>query len=174
MSAGERWVFGYGSLIWRPGFEFVERRRATAHGWARRFQQRSTDHRGTVDAPGRVATLVPSPGASCVGAAFRLVPGDEARVIAELDVREQQGYERIELAVDFDDGSRVAALTYVAPASNAYFVSGESAEAIAAIVRVARGPSGANLEYARKLAAALAELDARDPHVDEILRLASA
>jgi cation transport regulator ChaC len=170
----EVWVFGYGSLIWRPGFEFVERRRATARGWARRFQQRSTDHRGTAQAPGRVATLVPAPGEACVGAVFRLVPGDEPRVLAELDVREQQGYERIELAVSFDDGSIVNASTYVAPASNAYFVTGESSADIAAIVKVARGPSGANLDYARQLAAALADLDARDPHVDEILRLAGA
>ena len=162
------WIFGYASLIWRPAFAFAERRRAVALGWARRFAQRSTDHRGTADAPGRVATMIAAPGERCVGAAYRIAAPDAAAVLAELDVREQQGYERIALDVALDDGV-VAALTYVAPPGNPWFVDGESAAAIAAIVRVARGPSGANLEYAQRLAAALAELDARDPQLDEIL-----
>jgi cation transport regulator ChaC len=167
------WVFGYGSLIWRPAFAFVERRRAVAHGWARRFAQRSTDHRGTADAPGRVATMLAVPGERCVGAAYRISADASADVLAELDIREQQGYERIALDVALDDGV-VPALTYVAPPGNPWFVTGETAAEIAAIVRVAHGPSGANLEYAQRLAAALAELDAHDPQLDEILALAAA
>jgi cation transport protein ChaC len=170
----DRWIFGYGSLIWRPGFAFVERRRAIAHGWARRFWQKSTDHRGTPDAPGRVATMVPAPGAQCVGAAFRIAAVDAPAIIAELDIREQQGYAPLELEVVLDDGTAVHALTYVASADNPYFVADEPVAAIAAIVRAAVGPSGANLEYARRLAAALIEIGAPDPHVDEILRHAIA
>jgi cation transport regulator ChaC len=170
----DAWVFGYGSLIWRPGFAFAERRRAVALGWTRRLWQRSTDHRGTPDEPGRVATMVRADGASCVGAAFRVPSASAATVLAELDVREQQGYDRVTLAVVLDDGARVSALTYVASPSNPYFVAGESPAEIAAIVRVARGPSGANLDYARHLQAALRDLDAHDPHLDEILRLAEA
>jgi glutathione-specific gamma-glutamylcyclotransferase len=165
----DRWIFGYGSLIWRPAFVYVEQRRAVAHGWARRFWQKSTDHRGTPDAPGRVVTLVPVPGARCVGAAFRVATADADAVIAELDVREQQGYEPMELDVFLDDAVAVRARTYVAAPDNPYFAGAESTDEIAAIVRVAHGPSGANLEYARRLAAALAELDGSDPHVDEIL-----
>jgi len=166
------WLFGYGSLIWRPGFGFAERRRATALGWARRLWQRSTDHRGTADAPGRVATMVPIEHATCVGAAYRIFARDSARILAELDVREQQGYDRVTLDVVLDDGSHVTALTYLAPSSNPYFVSRESAAEIAAIVRVARGPSGANLDYVRHLQAALRDLDAHDEHLDEVVRLA--
>ena len=166
----DRWIFGYGSLIWRPGFAFVERRRAIAHGWARRLWQKSTDHRGTPDAPGRVATLVPEPGAVAVGAAFRIAADDAIAIIAELDVREQQGYEPLALDVELDDARVVSALTYVAHAHNPYFAGGEPADAIAAVVRTAIGPSGANLEYARRLAEALAEIGAPDPHLDEILR----
>ena len=164
-----RWIFGYGSLIWRPGFAYVERRRAIAHGWARRFWQKSTDHRGTADAPGRVVTMVPCPGARTVGAAFRVAAADADAIVAELDVREQQGYERVELDVELDGGAVARAITYVAPVGNPYFTGGEPAAAIAAIVRVAHGPSGANVEYARRLAAALEELDADDAHVDEIV-----
>ncbi len=166
-----RWIFGYGSLIWRPDFPFAERHRAVADGWARRFWQTSTDHRGTPGAPGRVATMLPMPGERCVGVALLIAPADETRVLADLDHREQQGYLRIDLDVTLDDGRAVRALTYVAPRENRYFAGEEPAAQIAAIVRGAHGPSGANLDYARKLAAALAELDAHDAQLDEILQL---
>ncbi len=70
----EVWLFGYGSLIWKADFPFLERRPAHIHGWARRFWQGSHDHRGTPEAPGRVATLVREPGAVCHGMAYRIAP----------------------------------------------------------------------------------------------------
>ena len=64
------WIFGYGSLMWRPDFEYCQCHNAWIDGWGRRFWQGSTDHRGVPGAPGRVATLVREPGAKCWGTAF--------------------------------------------------------------------------------------------------------
>ncbi len=104
------WVFGYGSLIWKQDFPFLEARAARVQGWTRRFWQGSHDHRGVPDDPGRVVTLVESPGEHCTGRAF-LITHD---VFEHLDHREKNGYERYDLGIVFDDGTR-SGVTYVAP-----------------------------------------------------------
>ena len=68
------WLFGYGSLIFKPDFAYLERRPATIAGWTRRFWQGSHDHRGTETAPGRVATLIAQPDAQCAGMAYLITP----------------------------------------------------------------------------------------------------
>src|SRR5689334_13046306 len=88
------WLFAYGSLIWRPGFEFAERARGFVPGWTRRFWQGSTDHRGVPGAPGRVLTLAEEEAAVCWGVAYRLDPALQEATLRQLDVREQGGYER--------------------------------------------------------------------------------
>ena len=146
------WVFGYGSLIWRPGFTYEERARATLRGYARRFWQGSTDHRGVPGAPGRVVTLVPDPDAVTVGVAYRLSAQVYADVLARLDVREQGGYERRHEALDFDGGAgSVRALVYLATADNPEYLGDAPLEAIAAQVLGSVGPSGANTEYVLEL-----------------------
>ncbi len=109
------WLFGYGSLIWKADFPYLERRPAHIHGWVRRFWQGSHDHRGTPEAPGRVVTLVREPGAVCHGMAYRITP----EVLAPLDVREKNGYLREVTTLCFDDaagGSRRGAdSTWPAP-----------------------------------------------------------
>ncbi len=156
--SGDVWLFGYGSLIWRPEVAFEERVPAVLHGYERRFWQRSGDHRGTADFMGRVVTLVPKAGARVVGVAYRLTePGP---TLERVDVREQQGYARLVLPVERVGGGALDAVVYVADQANPYFAGDEALEATAQVVAKARGPSGANLDYARSLVAALGELAA--------------
>ena len=149
-----KWIFGYGSLIWRPGFVFEQRLMATLAGWRRAFTQQSPDHRGTPEKPGRVLTLRASGGAECQGIAFRISPDNWSKTIRYLDDRERGGYERV--LVDLSLGSSiVSAVTYVAHPGNPHDAGNESYETIARIVKSAHGPSGSNQEYLTELHEAL-------------------
>lgn len=160
------WLFGYGSLIWRPGFDFVERRKARVDGVARRFWQGSTDHRGVVGAPGRVVTLVEHAGAHCWGVAFRVEAARKADVITMLDAREQGGYVQTQLRATLDDERVIDALSYVAQPDNPHHLGPATVAELAAQIRTAVGPSGPNLEYALKLHAALTELSILDDDLE--------
>lgn len=163
------WVFGYGSLIWRPSFPFVERRRASILGFARRLWQGSDDHRGVPGALGRVVTLVPMQGARCVGVAFRIAAHEADSVLAHLDHREKNGYERHRVELFGDEGDVFATgVVFVAGERNDNFLGDAPLEAIVQQVRRSRGPSGENVEYVVELARALRALDAHDDHIETI------
>jgi cation transport protein ChaC len=170
------WVFGYGSLIYRPSFPFARAEVGFVRGYARRFWQGSTDHRGVPGAPGRVVTLVADVHATCWGRAYQIRDGDRDQVLAALDVREQGGYDRLHLAVYLADGSALTAeaLAYVANEANVDWLGPASPEAIVAQIRASRGPSGANDEYVHRLAAALRDMGADDEHVFALDRLLAA
>lgn len=150
----ETWVFGYGSLIYRPAFPFVAREPGVVRDWSRRFWQHSTDHRGTPEHPGRVVTVVREPESALHGMAYRVAPSDVDAVIAQLDHRERGGYERVEVAVELQSRS-VSALMYIAGRDNPNFVGPAPLSAMAEQVLASHGPSGPNLEYVTKLATAL-------------------
>lgn len=171
MSFRTSWIFGYGSLIWRPGFRYVTRRAGWVEGWTRRLWQSSTDHRGTPEAPGRVATLIPSAGERCGGAAYQVEGAELEAVLEALHVREQQGYAVLELEVWLDDGSRIPATTWIATAENPYFAGDEPLASIADVVRRSHGPSGSNLEYVIELERALNALGIADAHVTAVADL---
>jgi len=156
-------VFGYGSLIWRPDFPFAQRKRARITGWSRRFWQGSHDHRGVPEAPGRVVTLIPQPGAHCDGVAYLI---DHA-VFDHLDHREKNGYVRNDVELAFADGVG-SGVVYIAHRDNPAFLGPAPVDAIARQILISRGPSGTNVEYLYELACALRELDADDEHVFEL------
>lgn len=155
------WLFGYGSLIYKADFPYSERRPAALHGWSRRLWQGSHDHRGTPDHPGRVATLVADPVATCAGMAYRVVPA----TFRQIDFREKNGYLRHAVDIELDAGPRVNGVAYIAAPGNAAWLGPASEMAIARHVAGARGPSGRNRDYVLKLADALRALGADDPHV---------
>jgi cation transport regulator ChaC len=160
------WVFGYGSLIWKADFPYLERRPARIRGWARRFWQGSHDHRGTPDAPGRVVTLIRDPASICAGMAY-CVSHD---VFDHLDYREKNGYQRVAITLEFGPGDTIEGLVYIADQDNHAFLGAADELEIARHIAAAEGPSGANRDYLLHLAAALRELGDDDPHVFAIER----
>lgn len=175
MTTADVWVFGYGSLVWRPDFPFAERRPAFIRGWARRFWQGSTDHRGVPGAPGRVVTLVPQAGAECRGMAYLIAREEREAVLAHLDYREKGGYRMDRILLHFADGSPPAeGLVYHATPDNPNYLGPAAPDAIARQVIASRGPSGPNVDYVLRLAEALRAIGAEDLHVFEIERLVRA
>jgi cation transport regulator ChaC len=167
------WIFGYGSLVWRPSFPYLERRPAFVRGWVRRFWQGSTDHRGRPGAPGRVVTLHREASETCWGVAYRVGPGDAGDVHEQLDVREQGGFDRCRVRIWFGDETRASqrGTVYLAPPGNPNYLGPAPAREIAEQIRASSGPSGPNTEYVLRLAEALREMGADDAHVFEIEQL---
>ena len=151
------WLFGYGSLIWRPDIAYRERRPARVHGLARRFWQGSHDHRGLPHAPGRVVTLVPEEGAFTDGMAYLIERHVYEEAFAYLDHREKNGYARCEVMLDFLDAAagRAHGIVYIATRDNPAFLGPAPLADMAAQIAASHGPSGSNVEYLVELARAL-------------------
>ena len=172
MSEAPLWIFGYGSLVWRPAFPHAERHPGYVSGYYRRFWQGSTDHRGVPGAPGRVVTLLPAPSHErCWGMVYRVEPGHEAQVLAGLDHREKGGYERRRVSVTRSQAQAIDALVYLATPENPEWLGEAPLVEIAAQIRQARGPSGANIDYLLRLREALDEFGGQDPHVESLCEL---
>lgn len=144
---GDFWVFGYGSLIWRPGFAHVETQRARLHGYRRSLCVYSFVHRGTRERPGLVLGL--DRGGSCVGLAFR-VPGDlRDEVLAYLRERELVTNVYLErmLKIRLDGGDTVDAVVYIVDRQHEQYAGALDVADAAAVVRGAVGQSGNNEDY---------------------------
>jgi cation transport regulator ChaC len=190
------WIFGYGSLCWKSEFPFERKVDCSLQGWTRLFWQKSMDHRGTPSNPGRVVTVIPDSelaalgfgaeltGSVTCGVAY-LVAADKAEeVLANLDFREKGGYTRAVVEVLAADGTALRALLYTGNSSNPNLDPAQSigsTAGIAALIAKAKGPSGPNADYLRKLAAYLRSVGSKDAHVfglerqvEELLRAAPA
>lgn len=159
---GDFWVFGYGSLIWRPGFAHTRTQRARLIGYRRALCIRSVIHRGTEERPGLVLGL--DRGGSCLGLAFR-VPGELAgEVMAYLRAREMvtNVYLEKRLPVRLEGGETVEAVAYVVDRAHPQYAGRITIEDAAMAVRGAVGQSGANEDYVLNTVEHLKALDIRD------------
>jgi cation transport protein ChaC len=159
------WVFGYGSLIWNPGFAYAERRLAVLPGFSRSFCMRSVHHRGTPEAPGLVLALDRAEGASCTGLAFRAEDGSEDAVLAMLRERELVSSAYLEEVhpVRLDGGGELDATAFVVDRAHEQYCGGLPLAEQAAIIARATGGRGANAEYLHNTVAHLAELGIAEP-----------
>ena len=168
-SATERWVFGYGSLMWRPGFDPVERRPAVLQGVRRAFCIYSVHHRGRPERPGLVLGL--APGGSVRGVAYQVAEADWPKVYAYLREREQptETYVESSAEVELDDGRRVCALTFVSDQAHPQWAGVLSLDAQARLIAGACGLSGPNVDYLRDLVGHLRACAAPDPDMELLL-----
>lgn len=167
---GDLWVFGYASLIWRPEFEFSERRAARVHGWHRALQMWSTINRGSPDCPGLVFALLS--GGSCQGVVFRIPKAQAGQALEDLWFREMPGdvYQPRWLNCQTDQGI-VPALAFTLPRSNKSFCGALSPTQYRQILSQARGRYGTTLDYAQRTYDSLLAEGIRDQALEKILKL---
>jgi cation transport protein ChaC len=166
------WVFGYGSLVWNPGFDAAERVIARLPGYRRSFCMRSIHHRGTPEAPGLVLALDRAAETACSGVALRADTDRADDVLAYLREREliSAAYHEARLDVHLADGRAVQAVTYVVDPDHAQYCGGLDLEEQAQIIARARGGRGPNTEYLFQTAAHLHELGLGDHELDWLVQ----
>ncbi len=159
------WVFGYGSLLWNPGFAVAQQRLARLSGWRRSFCMRSIHHRGTVTEPGLVLALDQAEDAVCDGLALRVLPGDEAATLAMLREREliSSAYLERELVAEFHDGGQALMLAYVIDPDHDQYCGGLALEEQARLIARSVGGRGPNRDYLWNTTDHLAALGIADP-----------
>lgn len=166
------WVFGYGSLLWNPGFAVARREVATLHGYARSFCMSSIHHRGTEDEPGLVLALDEVAGARCTGLALAVEAGAEAQTLDYLREREliSSAYLERNLDVELHTGDIVRAVTYVIDTGHVQYCGGMTLEDQARIIARAVGGRGPNTEYLYNTASHLSEIGLHDEELDWLAR----
>lgn len=171
--SSDMWIFGYGSLMWNPGFPHIESEPAYLRGWHRAFCVQSKHYRGTPDKPGLVLGL--DRGGSCRGVAFHVAEADMAAALETLDARELitgvYFRRRVTIEVGEPTHRRIAsAWTYVTDRSHLQYVGklelGEKAE----LILGASGASGPNRDYLENTLMHLKALGIRDPYLEKVKR----
>ncbi|KAF7649243.1 hypothetical protein LDENG_00144710 [Lucifuga dentata] len=150
------WIFGYGSLVWKPDFKYKRSMVGYIQGYKRRFWHGDNFHRGNDELPGRVVTLIEDDDESTWGVAFEVTGSQVKESLKYLNVRETVCGGYITKTVDFfpegETQSPVQALVYIATSDNPLYLGSASPEEIGAQIAVCRGKTGHNLEYLLRLA----------------------
>jgi cation transport protein ChaC len=175
------WVFGYGSLMWKPGFNAVESRMARLHGYRRAFALTSVHYRGTVDFPGLVLGLDWNPASACTGVALRIAAdeADEVRhYLAERELVSRAYFEVRHQVTLLCSGpgkdENVDAICYILDRTHPQYSGGMGLEDQAAIICKAVGPTGTNCDYLHSTVAHLRELGVDDPELFALDRMVRA
>lgn len=165
----QHWVFGYGSLMWRPGFAFLDRRSAVLHGRRRAFCIYSVHHRGTYERPGLVLGLIA--GGSVRGTVYQVADEAWPEAHAYLLEREQptETYVERRVQVRLGDGRRVSALTFLSDRTHRQWAGALSLDAQAQLIAGASGRSGRNIDYLRDLVGHLAAEGVHDRAMASLL-----
>lgn len=161
------WVFGYGSLLWNPGFVPVESRTAVLGGYHRSFCMLSIHHRGTEEEPGLVLALDEAAGGQCTGVALRVAEAEQDAVLTYLREREliSSAYLEDWLEVTLDGGEVVQALAYVINRDHVQYCQFDL-ETQAQMIARAVGGRGPNPEYLYNTAAHLVQMGIADADME--------
>jgi cation transport protein ChaC len=167
---GDLWVFGYGSLMWRPGFDFEDRALATVRGYHRSLCIYSHVHRGSPDRPGLVLGL--DRGGTCRGVAFRVAASLREATVAYLREREQVTlvYHEANLPATLADGRRARVLAYVVEPRHRQYAGRLPLAELVRLVRQGVGISGRNADYVRNTHDHLTALGIADRTLASIIR----
>ena len=172
MPAGLVWYFGYGSLMWNPGFVHEAFEPAALEGWSRALCIYSTHYRGTPARPGVVLGL--RPGGRCVGRAIGVAAEREAEVTAYLDARELLDvyvYERVRLQLTLLGAAvEVAGWCYVARPGHEHFAGNLDRDGLLRCVRQGHGLAGACSDYVRNTVEHLQQMRISEPDLERLVR----
>jgi cation transport protein ChaC len=165
------WVFGYGSLMWRPGFAYEEAQHARLTGYKRCFCIYSVHHRGTTERPGMVLGL--DRGGACEGIVYRVTAAKAAETTRYLRAREQVNgvYREAHVPVELISGPHreVLALTYIVERAHPNYAGQLPLAVQARLIHGSQGRSGANLDYFISTLRHLAELGIRERELERLL-----
>lgn len=165
------WVFGYGSLMWNPGFDFVESRPALVHGYHRSLCVYSFVHRGTPERPGLVLGL--DRGGSCHGMAFRIAASEWEATVAYLRSREQVTMVYREVVTParlLRGGTTISALAYVVDRGHEQYAGRLDEPSLLHHVRQGRGKSGECIDYVKSTLNHLRDMNIRDATIEGLGR----
>lgn len=165
------WVFSYGSLMWRPGFDYIERRRALLHGLHRAFCVYSHIYRGTPEKPGLVLAL--DKGGACTGQAFRIAAAKVPEVVDYLRMREQVTAVYLEtsrmIRLDGPGARKIPALCYLVDRAHHQYAGKLDLDRAVRLIRQGQGISGDNISYLENTVLHLREMGIHDRGLEALL-----